>query len=85
MKLASSVTYGYIHSLINVKARNHCEDGSVVRRDKITADFIQGRSLHISGLPAGEENSAENSAYENGMKSEVSIPAACGENILNTS
>lgn len=81
MKLASRVTYGYIHILINVKARNHCEDGAVVRRDKITADFIRGRSIHISGLPAGEENSA----YENGMKSEESIPTACGENIINIS
>lgn len=53
----------------------HSEDEVIVRKDKITAYFIQGRSFHISGLPAGEENSA----YKNGMKSLKGIPAACGK------
>lgn len=57
-----------------------CEDGPVIRKDKIITAFIQGRSFYISGLPAGEENST----YKNGMKSEENISAACGENI-NTS
>lgn len=43
----------------------HSEDELIVRKDKITADFIQGRSLHISGLPVGDGNSA----YKNGIKS----------------
>lgn len=52
----------------------HCEDELVVSKDEITAAFIQGKSLHIAGIPAGEEDSA----HGNGIESEDCIPSPRG-------